>query len=203
MGTSLRMGLQRALVVHRCRCHPLPAHGGACLGRQGRSSHARPMATRRRRLPRFSTSPDRLELAARAHPAGAQGALCRQCRHHLLGRHRPHDALHPAAAATPPMTGSIPTTIRSMRLIASARRHRSRRSRCAAARAELYFSAFFVAYAADLKIGRVIPQKVDPRLFRNRKTIDVAAHPDRPEQASRAEQVSRRPSSRRTRNTRR
>ena len=42
-----------------------------------------------------------------------------------------------------------------------------------AARAELYFSAFFVAYAADLKIGRVIPQKVDPRLFRNRKTIDV------------------------------
>ncbi len=42
-----------------------------------------------------------------------------------------------------------------------------------AAAAELYFSAFFVAYAADLKIGRVIPQKVDPHLFRNRKTIDV------------------------------
>ena len=42
-----------------------------------------------------------------------------------------------------------------------------------AAQAELLFSAFFVAYAADLKIGRVIPQKVDPRLFRNRKTIDV------------------------------
>ncbi|MBL8905199.1 MAG: L,D-transpeptidase family protein [Rhizobiales bacterium] len=42
-----------------------------------------------------------------------------------------------------------------------------------AARAELYFSSFFVAYAADLKIGRVIPQKVDPRLFRSRKTIDV------------------------------
>jgi len=39
--------------------------------------------------------------------------------------------------------------------------------------AELYFSSFFVVYAADLKIGRVIPQKVDPRLFRNRKTIDV------------------------------
>jgi murein L,D-transpeptidase YcbB/YkuD len=43
----------------------------------------------------------------------------------------------------------------------------------ATARAELYFSAFFVAYAADLKTGRVIPQKVDPRLFRNRKTVDV------------------------------
>ena len=43
----------------------------------------------------------------------------------------------------------------------------------AAAEAELYYSAFFVAYAADLKIGRVSPQKVDPNLFRNRKTIDV------------------------------
>ncbi|WP_119388996.1 L,D-transpeptidase family protein [Taklimakanibacter lacteus] len=42
-----------------------------------------------------------------------------------------------------------------------------------AARTELYFSSFFVAYASDLKTGRVIPQKVDPRLFRNRKTVDV------------------------------
>ncbi|MDO8353304.1 MAG: hypothetical protein Q7T14_07560, partial [Aestuariivirga sp.] len=42
-----------------------------------------------------------------------------------------------------------------------------------AAQAELYYSAFFVAYAADLKIGRVAPQKVDPRLFRSRKSIDV------------------------------
>jgi L,D-transpeptidase YcbB len=42
-----------------------------------------------------------------------------------------------------------------------------------AAVAELFFSAFFVNYAADLKIGRVTPQKVDPRLFRNRKTVDV------------------------------
>ncbi len=42
----------------------------------------------------------------------------------------------------------------------------------AAAEAELYYSAFFIAYAADLKIGRVAPQKVDPNLFRNRKTID-------------------------------
>ncbi len=42
-----------------------------------------------------------------------------------------------------------------------------------AAKAELYYSAFFVAYTADLKIGRVAPQKVDPNLFRNRKTIDV------------------------------
>lgn len=42
-----------------------------------------------------------------------------------------------------------------------------------AAQAELLFSAFFVAYAADLRIGRVTPGKVDKRLFRNRKTIDV------------------------------
>jgi L,D-transpeptidase YcbB len=41
-----------------------------------------------------------------------------------------------------------------------------------AAEAELYYSAFFISYAADLKIGRVAPQKVDPNLFRNRKTID-------------------------------
>ena len=43
----------------------------------------------------------------------------------------------------------------------------------AAAEAELYFSAFYIAYAADLKIGRVSPQKVDPNLFRSRKTIDA------------------------------
>ncbi len=42
-----------------------------------------------------------------------------------------------------------------------------------AAQTELFFSAFFVNYAADLKIGRVTPQKVDPRLFRNRKSIDA------------------------------
>ena len=43
----------------------------------------------------------------------------------------------------------------------------------AAAKAELYYSAFFIAYASDLKIGRLSPQKVDPNLFRNRKTIDA------------------------------
>jgi L,D-transpeptidase YcbB len=41
-----------------------------------------------------------------------------------------------------------------------------------AAQAELYYSAFFVAYASDLKVGRVAPKNVDPHLFRNRKTID-------------------------------
>lgn len=42
-----------------------------------------------------------------------------------------------------------------------------------AAQAELYYSAFFVTYATDLKIGRTTPQKVDPHLFRNRKSVDV------------------------------
>jgi len=41
------------------------------------------------------------------------------------------------------------------------------------ARAELYYSAFFVAYSTDLKIGRLLPRKVDPILFRNRKTVDA------------------------------
>ncbi len=43
----------------------------------------------------------------------------------------------------------------------------------AAAKAELYYSAFYVAYAADLRIGRITPQKVDPNLFRTRKTLDA------------------------------
>ncbi len=44
-----------------------------------------------------------------------------------------------------------------------------------AAAAELLFTAFFVNYATDLKIGRLAPQKVDPRLYRSRKTVDVLA----------------------------
>ena len=44
-----------------------------------------------------------------------------------------------------------------------------------AAAVELFYSAFFVAYASDLKVGRLTPQKVDPKLFRNRKTVDVVA----------------------------
>lgn len=41
----------------------------------------------------------------------------------------------------------------------------------AAAAVELFYSAFFVAYASDLKVGRLTPQKVDPRLFRNRRAV--------------------------------
>ena len=44
-----------------------------------------------------------------------------------------------------------------------------------AALSELFFTAFFVNYATDLKIGRLTPQKVDPKNFRNRKTVDVLA----------------------------
>ena len=35
-----------------------------------------------------------------------------------------------------------------------------------AALAELFFTAFYVNYATDLKIGRLTPQKVDPKNFR-------------------------------------
>jgi L,D-transpeptidase YcbB len=41
-----------------------------------------------------------------------------------------------------------------------------------AAQAELYFSAYFIAYASELKVGRVSPEKVDAQLFRKRKAID-------------------------------
>jgi len=44
-----------------------------------------------------------------------------------------------------------------------------------AALTELFFTAFFVNYATDLKIGRLTPQKVDPKTYRNRKTVDVLA----------------------------
>ncbi|MCA3556340.1 L,D-transpeptidase family protein [Aestuariivirga sp.] len=44
-----------------------------------------------------------------------------------------------------------------------------------AALAELFFTAFFVNYATDLKIGRLTPTKVDPKNYRNRKTVDVLA----------------------------
>lgn len=44
-----------------------------------------------------------------------------------------------------------------------------------AAAAELFYTAFFVNYATDLKIGRLTPQKVDPKTYRNRKTVDVLA----------------------------
>ncbi len=41
-----------------------------------------------------------------------------------------------------------------------------------AAYTELMFSAFFLTYAADLRVGRFVPSKIDPELFLDRKTID-------------------------------
>ncbi|MCP5084734.1 MAG: L,D-transpeptidase family protein [Alphaproteobacteria bacterium] len=37
--------------------------------------------------------------------------------------------------------------------------------------AELAFSAFFLRYATDLKIGRFVPRKIDPELFVSRKKL--------------------------------
>ncbi|MGI9371114.1 MAG: L,D-transpeptidase family protein, partial [Hyphomicrobiales bacterium] len=38
--------------------------------------------------------------------------------------------------------------------------------------AELAFSSFFLRYASDLKIGRFVPRRVDPKLYVSRKKID-------------------------------
>lgn len=43
------------------------------------------------------------------------------------------------------------------------------------ARAEIAFSALFLRYASDLKVGRTNPRKVDPELFAQTKVIDVVA----------------------------
>ena len=40
---------------------------------------------------------------------------------------------------------------------------------------ELYFSAAFLEYASDLKVGRVLPHKVDPNFFLEHRTIDQLA----------------------------
>ncbi len=39
--------------------------------------------------------------------------------------------------------------------------------------AELTFSAYFLRYASDLKIGRFVPRKIDPKLFQTRPKIDL------------------------------
>lgn len=44
-----------------------------------------------------------------------------------------------------------------------------------AAQAELYWSAAFLKYAARIKKGRVLPTKVDAKLYWQEKTIDMAA----------------------------
>lgn len=43
------------------------------------------------------------------------------------------------------------------------------------AAAELYLSAIFLQYASDIKVGRLLPGKVDPNLYWHPKQIDFAA----------------------------
>ena len=43
-----------------------------------------------------------------------------------------------------------------------------------AAFTELMFSAFFLVYAADMKVGRFVPSKIDSELFLDRRTVDGA-----------------------------
>jgi L,D-transpeptidase YcbB len=40
------------------------------------------------------------------------------------------------------------------------------------AQVELYFSALFLRFARDLKVGRFLPTKIDPKLYWQKKTID-------------------------------
>ena len=40
---------------------------------------------------------------------------------------------------------------------------------------EMMFSAFFLVYAADMKVGRFVPNKIDPDLFLERRTVDGPA----------------------------
>jgi murein L,D-transpeptidase YcbB/YkuD len=44
-----------------------------------------------------------------------------------------------------------------------------------AAAGELYWSAFFLKYAADLKVGRFLPTKIEPQLYWQPKSIDMVA----------------------------
>ncbi|MEO1207274.1 MAG: L,D-transpeptidase family protein [Pseudomonadota bacterium] len=44
-----------------------------------------------------------------------------------------------------------------------------------AANAELYWSAFFLKYATEIKVGRFLPTKIDPKLYWQPKTINQAA----------------------------
>ncbi len=43
-----------------------------------------------------------------------------------------------------------------------------------AAFTELMFSAFFLVYGADMKVGRFVPNKIDSELFLDRRTVDGA-----------------------------
>ncbi|MBZ0216417.1 MAG: peptidoglycan-binding protein, partial [Fimbriimonadaceae bacterium] len=42
----------------------------------------------------------------------------------------------------------------------------------AQAEAELYFTAFFLNYASDMKVGRFIPRRIDPGIYVQSKSID-------------------------------
>ncbi len=116
-------------------------------------------------------SPDRLALpiekirpALKAHYVGARGAI------YWIGTGHMDQFLARITNAT--YDGLNPQDY-PVAYLKSLRDNLNPDDATAAAQAELAYSAFLVAYAADLKIGRVVPQKVDPNLFRTQKTIDV------------------------------
>ena len=75
--------------------------------------------------------------------------------------------------------GLDPSDYPSDVLIASSRINRFALSREAQIRqrasTELYWSAIFLKYAADLKVGRFLPSKVEPQLYWQKKSINMVA----------------------------
>ena len=67
---------------------------------------------------------------------------------------------------------------------------------------ELYFSAAFLEYASDIKVGRLLPHKVDPNFFLQNRAIDHARCAERLGRA-RTSTPSSMPGSRRRRTMRR
>ena len=153
------------------RCLPGPAKGDrAACGRCTYDAVAQEIAN-------ILTSPDRLALPLQRIRPALTAHYVGQWRRDLLGGHGAHDAIHPAHRKrrgrwTQSGRLSHPTCWSKCAMRSTTSDPRS------AARAELYFSAFFVTYAADLKIGRVDPaesRSADFPLAQDRRCVP---HPE-------------------------
>ncbi len=89
-----------------------------------------------------------------------------------VGRQRMEDLV--ARLSNAAEDGLDPTSYPADKLgqLVDASGHTDARSR---AIIELYFSAAFLEYASDLKVGRLLPHKVDPNFFLENRTIDQLA----------------------------
>lgn len=89
-----------------------------------------------------------------------------------LGSHRPDELL--ARLQNAASDGLDPKDYPSKQLakLAAAKSTDDKRS---LALVELFFSAAFLEYASDIKVGRFLPRKVDPNFFIEARTIDPTA----------------------------